>query len=303
MNTKGAGIILTVLVFIHPGWAQAQDTKRDVPVQSINLLASKIKNHINLFSIHCENAKYGDQKIFCTSFNLRIEDKLTEKEKKGEQLEAVIKEIRKGRTLDLCKDKSITHFEQVASIYDRVKSGEEVRVSEKIITKKMLEEHLAKMKNEPMFRQFGGIDLIKMFRKWRVLCRDNAGELREIMEAGIIKGFENEKKTARVNFLPSRFKQEYKKDVETGAFYFERTRKNDCFRYHQRDEIRFDKDLLRFGSMALVAEYEENTAIVDMLRSDSKCLERAKGFSRKIIWRAGQRFELPSHWKFLDMQK
>jgi len=305
MLIKYVGIILSGFILNQPFSVQAQDKMTDAPIRSIYLLASNTSNGINFFSIQCENAKYGDQKIFCTSFNISIGDKLTEKEKKGENLgenlKAAIKEIREGAS-DFCTDRALAHFDRFISIYDRVKSGEEVRVPGKILTKKMLEDQLSVLKNDPRFRQFGEIDFLEdVFRKIRFLCKDNAVELQRLFESAIIKGFENEKRTAKVHFWPWINRQEYKKDIETGNFYFEKNRKNECFRYYQRDEIRFNKN--EFVPMAVVDEYEETTAIVDMLRSDAECMERAKKYPNKIIWRAGQSFELPSHWKFLEVSK
>ncbi|MDC0361012.1 hypothetical protein OAN80_04505 [Alphaproteobacteria bacterium] len=293
-------IILAVFVFIDSGWAQAKNTEKDLPITSINLLASKInKNDINLFSIDCENAKYGDHKIFCTSFNISITDKLTAKEKKGEDLQAAIKELREGAGIsDLCADEAVTMMEQAFSLYDRVNSGEEVLSSGKIITKTMLDDYFARLASRADFYQLDNV--LEIFRNIRALCKGNAAGLRKALEASVIRAFENEKKGAGARFYPSRGKTEYKKDFETGAFYYERTWKNECFILYQRDEIRFDKAMLRF-ELALVAEYEEITKVIDVLRSDSKCLERKEDYSKKIIWRAGQRLELPKHWKFLDI--
>ena len=162
-------IILAVFVFIDSGWAQAKNTEKDLPITSINLLASKInKNDINLFSIDCENAKYGDHKIFCTSFNISITDKLTAKEKKGEDLQAAIKEIREGAEIpDLCADETVTMMEQAFSLYDRVNSGEEVLSSGKIITKTMLDDHFARLASQADFYQLDNV--LEIFRNRNAL--------------------------------------------------------------------------------------------------------------------------------------
>lgn len=299
-----AGIASAVLFLGNASWTLAQNKKSNVPIISNNLMASKInESQINLFSINCKGANYGDEKIFCTSFNINIEDKLSENEKRGEQLRAAIKEIREGAADLFCKEKEMESFERFISIFDEVKSGKEIRISGKLITKKTLEDHVAAMKNEPMFRELDGVDFFQLMRNIRSLCANNAAEIRRIFEASIIRGFENQKKTAKVDFFPSRTQQEYVKDFETGYYYFERTTKNECFRYYQRDEIRFNKDMIKFGMTAWISEYEENVRVLDMLQSDSKCLDRAKGYSKKIIWRAGQSFNWPAHWKFFELSK
>jgi hypothetical protein len=275
-----------------------------MPVASVNLMVSKVnQNYINFFSIDCQDARYGDQKIFCTSFNIRIEDKLSEKQKEGEELREKIKELRESGVGPFCEEKSILRMDQLVYTYDKVNAGEEVIISGNKITKEVFEDIIAASYNHPIFGQMVDVNIFEMFRNIRNLCENNAAGLRKKFEGGLIRGFENEKKTAKIDFWPSRMRQEYMKDFQTGAFYFERTKENDCFRYYQRDEIRFDKDMLKLGIVASISEYEENVVVLDMLRSDSKCLDLSKAYSKKIIWRVGQSLELPPHWKFFEVAR